>query len=242
MIFRSKSFWLPKDLEHESEYQDAFSVDADRGLAAIADGVSSAIFSKRWADILTARAVAEPPTVDDSESFTAWLADGRKQWLGSIDVGKLTWHQRPKIKAGAFSTLLCVQVSRGGDQPTLSAWAVGDCCMFHVRDSAMLRSFPMERSEQFAVDTPAIGSNDTNKDHLLSFSSTSERCAVGDLIVLATDAIACWMLAELEAGRAVDWESFFTISEDDWKQHIIELRNQGTIRVDDTTLVLLRLQ
>ena len=49
MRFESKTFWLSKDADFPDEYQDAFAVDAERGVAAIADGVASAIFSARWA-------------------------------------------------------------------------------------------------------------------------------------------------------------------------------------------------
>ena len=52
MFFEHKAFWLPKDIEHPDEYQDAFAVDEVRGIAAIADGVSSSLFAASWARLL----------------------------------------------------------------------------------------------------------------------------------------------------------------------------------------------
>jgi hypothetical protein len=169
MVFKSKSFWLAKDPEHVGEYQDAYCVDAERGVAAIADGVSSAIFSRRWAEILTARAVADPPQIKDREAFAAWLVEPRQQWAASIDPSKLAWHQRSKLQTGAFSTLLSASISRTADESTyqLAAWAVGDCNLFHVRAGQMLRSFPIEESAQFGIDPLALGSMDVSRDHLI---------------------------------------------------------------------------
>ena len=61
MYFQSKTFWLAKDASQAEQYQDAFALDAARGIAAIADGVSSSLFSAPWAKILTEAVVAGPP-------------------------------------------------------------------------------------------------------------------------------------------------------------------------------------
>ena len=54
MRFESRSLWVAKDTELPQYYEDAFCLDAERGTAAIADGVSEGIFSGQWARILTA--------------------------------------------------------------------------------------------------------------------------------------------------------------------------------------------
>ncbi len=245
MIFESKSLWLAKDAEHVGEYQDAYCVDAERGIAAIADGVSSAIFSRRWAEILTARAVEDPPQVNDREAFAAWLVDPRQQWAASIDPSKLAWHQRSKLQAGAFSTLLAAKVAPAADSADstygLTAWAVGDCNLFHVRDGQMLCSFPIEESAQFGIDPLALGSMDVNRDHLIEFCHIQRECLTDDLLVLATDAIGSWALTEYEAGRTVDWNEFWNMTDDRWASRILDFRQKGEMRVDDATLLLLKI-
>ena len=52
MFFEYRAFSLPKDAENTDGNQDAFAVDQQRGLAAIADGVSSTLFAGSWARIL----------------------------------------------------------------------------------------------------------------------------------------------------------------------------------------------
>ena len=241
MKFKSKSFAIAKDPEHAGEYQDAFSLDAERGVAAIADGVSSAIFSRSWAEILTRRCVDDPPQVDDAESFGRWLTEPRKQWAAAIDPSKLAWHQRSKLKNGAFTTLLAVALS-DAPSPQLAAWAIGDCNLFHLRSGELLASFPIDNAAAFGIDPLVIGSIDANRDHLLEFTSTTLDCAAGDEFVLATDAIACWAVAESEAGRAVDWSEFWDMDDAAWQARILDLRQQGVMRVDDATLLLLRIE
>ena len=132
---------LAKDPDYADENQDCFRVDESRGVAAVADGVSSAIFSGLWARILVEAAVDGLPDPEDREAFAPWLAQRREAWSGKIDVSRLAWFQKPKLREGAFSTLLCVRlVAAEEDLPAdASAWrlrgvAIGDTCLFLVRD------------------------------------------------------------------------------------------------------------
>jgi hypothetical protein len=241
MKFFSKRLWLAKDPDNSGEYQDAVSFDTQRGMAAIADGVSSAIFSRRWAEILTERCVADPPNVEDREAFVRWLFEPRRAWAASIDPSKLAWHQRSKLKNGAFATLLAASFSTI-EKPHLSAWAIGDCNLFHVRAGELLLSFPIRDSLQFGIDPLVIGSIDANRDSLLEFARIDLEFEASDLFVLSTDAIASWALAEYEAGRSVDWNEFRKMSDESFASRIVELRKQGAMRVDDATLLLLTVE
>ena len=80
MSFQSRIFQLAKDTEHPEQCQDAFGVDPSRAIAVVADGVATAIFSRRWAEILTQAVAAEPPDPDDKEAFAQWLAGHRQTW------------------------------------------------------------------------------------------------------------------------------------------------------------------
>ncbi|MCG8587410.1 MAG: protein phosphatase 2C domain-containing protein, partial [Pirellulales bacterium] len=213
MKFRSKSFWLAKDPQHGGEYQDAHAVDEEQGRAAIADGVSSAIFSRRWAEILTQRCVESPPTEQDLKSLNDWLVEPRKEWAATIDPSKLAWHQRSKLKGGAFTTMLLACLADTPDAD-LSVWAIGDCNLFHIRQGELLRSFPMDTVEQFSADPLVIGSIDANRDQFLELKAIDLPCTKGDQFVLCTDAIGCWAMAEYEAGRTVDWGEFWSLTDD----------------------------
>jgi len=288
MRFESRTLWLPKDAECPQFYEDAFALDAERGVAAIADGVAAGMFSGLWARLLTRSTVAQPPNLEDGGEFQTWLAGERAAWIEQIDFSKLTWFQREKMKQanGAASTLLWLTLTRPGgtagspnsaedtaggtagspssepggtgglpaseddraaqanrdivESYRLQSIAIGDCCLFHLRDGQTLRSFPMECAADFGLNPGQLGSIDENKDHLLEFRIIEDDCFPGDLLVLCTDALAHWALERWEAGEPVAWEDYWDMPEEVWQEEITALRQGSRMRYDDTTLVLLR--
>jgi hypothetical protein len=248
MRFESRTFWLSKDVDEPTQYQDAFALDAERGVAAIADGVSSAIFSGPWARLLAESVVASPPKLDDQGSFEGWLAAERQAWRSQIDTSRLTWYQRPKMVDGAMTTLawielLPVETADDGHAThyRVRGAAIGDSCLFHVHEGRSAGAFPMTASGQFGLNPAVIGSVSRNLDHMLAFHVYDEDCPVGDLLVLTTDAIALWAVERQEAGEPVDWQRYWDLSDDDWRAEIFALREDHRMRFDDSTLVLLRI-
>ena len=247
MRFESRVFKLAKDAEHPEENQDASGTDAARGIAAIADGVAAGIFAGQGARLLNQAAVAEPPDPGDKDDFAAWLAERRDQWNAQIDVSQLAWFQKPKLRDGAFSTLLWVVITpidESDRQPQdpwrLRAFAVGDSCLFHVRRSELLRTFPIEKAEELEADPVVIGSVNLNRDELLEFQSFEALCRPGDWLVLSTDAVADWALRRREAGDLPDWADYWTKTEAAWQEEVTALRSDRQMRYDDATLLLLR--
>jgi hypothetical protein len=249
MRLESRSFYVAKDVDTPQFYEDAFHVDERKRMAAIADGVASAIFSGLWARVLTQAVVAEPPNLEDQAAFQSWLADRRTEWREQIDLSKIPlWRLGDKMALGGMSTLLWVLAAPADGEPDLEpgahrfqSFAIGDCCLFHVRQGQTIRSFPMTASADFDLSPGMIGSVDRKQDHLLAFSAIEDYLLPGDTLVLCTDALACWSLAQSEAGSPVDWESYWTMTDEDWQNEIAAIRAARQIRFDDTTLLLLRL-
>lgn len=247
MRFESRVFALPKDPEQPSAYQDAYCMDAERGVATIADGVSSAIFCGPWASILTEAVVADPPNPEDAQEFAAWLDRQRRLWAGRIDTSGLAWFQRAKLPAGAFSTLLWLQIGDAGEASAgayggyrLHARAIGDSCLFHVRGGELVRTFPLQSSAELQADPIVLGSVDLKRDHFLQFASLDEYCYPDDSLILCTDAVAEWALKSYEAGDPPVWDDFWKMSDEDWRAGIDWLRHERQMRYDDTTMMLLR--
>ena len=247
MPFESRIFQLAKDTEYPDEYQDAYGLDAARGIAAVADGVTSSIFARHWAGILAQATVTDAPDPNNNETFTRWLELRRQVWSEGIDTSSLAWFQKAKLPAGAFSTLLWIHILPAEqDQPgafgayRLQGFAVGDSCLFHVRHGEVLRTFPVQKAEEFEADPMVLGSVNLNRDHLLQFHRVDELCYLDDLLVLCTDAIAAWAMRLAEAGSPPDWEKYFNLGQQQWRDEIIRLRDRGEMRYDDATLLLLR--
>lgn len=248
MFFEHQAFWLPKDVERSEEFQDAWCVDQEHGVAAIADGVSSSLFSGSWAKILTKAVVEEPPYIDDMPALPEWLAEHRAAWIEPIDESKLAWHQKPKFQQGASTTLLWIEMYVADQAETgvagasqIYGYAIGDTCLFHVREDKVLRSFPLEKSEEFQKDPAVINSFDKQRDHLLQFETWESFCQQGDMLVLCTDAVASWAMAQMEAGTPPRWRSYWGKSQEDWQAEVMQLRAEQQMRYDDATLLLLRI-
>ena len=250
MFFDARVFHTSKDQNFALEYEDAFHFDPETGRAAIADGVSSAIFSRQWAQILTRETVASIPDLHDTAAFQAWLAERRGSWLTTIDFPKLAWNQRLKLQqvGGAYATLLWLELfpepagegENAAARYQLRSYAVGDCCLFHVRQGEILASFPMTSAADFERDPISLCSVNMNRDHQLEFQSFGAECAEHDLLVLCTDAIGKWAVGRMEAGDPPDWESYWDRSPEAWLEEILALRESRDMRFDDTTLLMLR--
>ena len=219
-----------------------------QGVAAIADGVGTTLFSAAWAKLITQAAASDPPNPRNGQLLATWLTKQRQAWLAPIDVNQLAWHQKPKFQEGAASTLLWTRVipveEPGGAPPRtfrLYAYAIGDSCLFHLSGGQVQRAFPLEDSRLFAAPPRVLRSVEKTGQAAAEFDTLEDGCEWGDLLVLATDALALWALEELEHGRDPQLETFWNYTEPQWRARIEELRAARRIRVDDTTLVLLRI-
>lgn len=246
MRFEARVFRLAKDPEHPEQNQDALRVDPARGTAALADGVTSGIFSGPWAEILTEAVQADPPDLDTPGAFAAWLARARGTWSAAIDTSRLAWFQKAKMQQGAFSTLLwfalepCDPSEGTFGTYRLRAWAIGDSCLFHVRDGTLLAKFPIQSADELQADPLVVGSLDLRRDGMLEFETFEATCRSGDLLVLATDAVAEWALRAADEGEPPAWEQYWATTENAWRAEVASLRQAGAMRYDDATLALVR--
>src|SRR5205085_485746 len=127
-----------------------------------------------------------------------------------------------KAKAGAFATFLGItmwdpdqfkkttlfekaaSLFRKHDPPQVWKWrgiAVGDSCAFQIRDDKLITSFPISNAGEFNSRPILLCSNPANNTGVWPEVRIQEGdCKVGDLFILATDAVAKWFLDQYEAG------------------------------------------
>jgi hypothetical protein len=252
MRFRSHQCWFPKDADFPGDYEDASARSEKHGRAIVADGVSSAIFSRTWARLLTRSAVAEPPDLTSEDAIQAWLAPLQQEWRKGINFAGLPWHQKPKATSiGAQTTLLAVSVeplADGGDpsaEYSLRASGIGDCVLFLVRDGRKVFSFPLTSAAQFAEPPHIFSSIAKGVAYVEKFRYLDDRCCIGDLLIVCSDAVGLWAMEEYEAGREVDWMRYWE-NDEAWQEDIQALRARradehgNRMRVDDCTLLLLQ--
>ena len=255
MVIRPpKKFWLPKAGNSADEYEDAYRTIYPQRIgasgrrtvrAAVSDGASESAFAREWANVLADAFVTRPPDRCGftEDSLNGWLALAQEEWRVLVPWDRIPWHGEAKARAGAFATLLGLTVgAMRGNSRRLSwrAVAVGDSCLFIVRDGQLMLSFPLEDAAQFDNSPSLVCSNPDNAGELWgSVQRRDGECAAGDSFILASDAIACWFLERNAAGER-PWETLLALDSSEWSTWVEEQRRAGSMRNDDTTLVIIR--
>jgi len=232
--------WHPKGVAG-GYYEDAAAFDLQGRRFAIADGVSSAIFSDVWAIVLVDSAVKGNVPLDDTEAMVGWLAPLRNEWKQTLPTTMNDFQlQRLQETRGGHSTLLGVNVIDNDGEICFESYSIGDCCMFVFRNGKLHTSFPGEDAAFFGINPTSLPSSRIPRERHEAerYGGTLE---VGDNVVLASDAIACWMFKKLEAGEVIDLNFFEEIESLEWSEWVRDSRNEKQMRVDDVTLMMFRI-
>jgi hypothetical protein len=238
-----RPLWAVKFGNAEGEWEDAFAFDEGQGVAAVSDGASEGIFARLWAGLLVRSYVEEAPDPTDPDVLGRWLRGARRSWVQEINFPSLRWSQQAKVQGtGAAATLLALRLAApppgaGGEFGWL-ALAVGDSCLFWVRDGLLLASFPLVHSSHFAPGPALLRTKVEGPDPLPLMARGL--CRPGDVFVLATDAVATHLLQRCEAGDPPDWEEYATVEETAWRESVAALRRSGRMVNDDCTLLFVR--
>ena len=228
-------FSLPKRGNTPGEYEDAFwpaaplDVDAKRFRFAVADGATETSFAGSWARLL-ARAYCRDQLSE--KKIRKQLPRLRQEWQSSIESASLPWYAEQKLSQGAFATVLGLTLNDGSWDST----AIGDSCLFQVRNGGIITAFPLTRSVEFSNRPALISSNSKNWcGELAQVTRTRGAWEPMDVFYLMTDAIACWFLRSIENGERGIWDGLNDGG--DFAQWIESLRDSGQMRNDDVTVL-----
>jgi hypothetical protein len=260
-------FWLPKAGNMAITCEDAFfpdnipfetiSHDQKYQRYAIADGASTAYLSKLWATVLVDGFGSYYDEITSTnffdlfqklildENWTTRLADYIKK--RENDGKPLSWYDEMALQNGAASTLLEISFSLEEKKikEKFSALAIGDSCLFRIRNNDLITKFPLNSSADFD-NSPLLISSDPKRNELLQEKIAfleNQSIVLGDKFFLMTDALASWFFQKYEKGdkpweiigeQVMDKSSFA-----DW---IEQLRENKLMRNDDVTLMVLTIQ
>ncbi len=239
-------------------------------VAAVCDGASESLLARDWAEMLARHLAEPRlgPGVQRIASAVASAAEEWHTWLeGYVErretAGKpLAWYEQPGLDRGAHATLLRVALDPPPADPRMiddelmrlaqavtaaespgwhwHAAALGDTCLFHVRDNRLLRAFPIEDSAEFGTNPSLAGSRNADRAVLAKHVAIAEgRCESGDQVYLATDALAAWFLRQAEVG-ASPWavlREFAGRDVQEFDAFIAAERAAGSLRNDDVAFV-----
>jgi hypothetical protein len=250
-LLRWHAFHTHKRGNAPDEYEDAFAGDAAKARFAVADGATESSFAATWAKLLVAGFLAA-----DERPWRGldWLGPARQRWAAEVDPQPLPWFAEEKREQGAYATLLGIDfgiapASGEYQPPGMGGWralAVGDSCLFRVRAGKLERSFPLARSSDFGNLPVLLGSRGRAADTPLQrIRRARGKGRPGDRILLATDAMAEWLLRRNENGQQPADDIARLLGEsapqDAFAGWVEERRNRQGLRNDDVTLVVIDL-
>lgn len=213
----------------------------------VADGATEAYESRRWAEQLTDSFTADSDTASgpglDAVSMRDWLEAMQEQWRRTTAVGA-DYIEQAKIRRGTLATFI------GGHflgldtaTPSWQAVALGDSVLFHVRQGRLLDHFPRLSSADFDSAPEGISTLPGRLDRMTGqFRCQNGWLAPGDLIYVATDAFAQWMITCHERGDQPVWQMLDELVHPGvFAQLVADMRRNRTLKDDDVTLMRLRL-
>ena len=233
-------FCCPKSGNSVEEYEDAWALRQTRtpvGIrVAVADGATESSFAKLWAVLLAESWVRSALT---GPEFFAGLEPARRLWRQRLAGRPLPWFASEKAKQGAFAAFLGVEIDARKHRWT--ALAVGDCCLLQVdnvgKAMRVVVSFPLQESSQFTMSPYLIGSRSEGESLSDRIHTSQGSLRDGDMLLLATDAMAAWLLKRHEAGRPL-WNWLYRkLGTPERFAAIVAYGRKNGLRNDDCTLV-----
>jgi hypothetical protein len=216
------------------EYEDAIAWSSRRGRYAVADGASASAFARLWAQLLVRGYVAGQLSASCLETDLAPL---QQRWACDVEQRELPWYAQEQARRGAFAALAGLSIDADG---TWTAMAVGDTCLFHVRDDVMLTALPLSDADAFDSRPLLLGSRPLANATLRGAGAIV--CAEGtwrpgDTFLLMSDALAAMFLRE---GGTLDALNFAGTSQG-FKKWVSSRREESRLRNDDVSLLWLTL-
>jgi hypothetical protein len=226
-----RTYAVPREGGASGDYEDAAAVSGDRWpvCVAVADGATESVFARTWAKRLVRGVVQNGTTTADAlrDMLPRWQAEWR---AGATEqAADRPWYVGAKAAEGAFAAVLGLSVHPDGRWRAVS---VGDCCFFHLRDGAVQQTWPFDTPDAF-TNRPVLVPSRSDQE-VPTPDSTSGTWTAEDQFLLATDAVAAWLMeGEPTTVSELDQDAF--------RERVAAARSDGFLRNDDATLLVLEL-
>lgn len=188
--------YFPGELDGTQLYEVA-QEGVDLFRTSVSDGATDSIFSKLWAQLL---AFGYGAGKWESDITAETVIEEQNAWSDFVAKQQLPWYAEEKAELGAFAAFVGLTLYERSKR--WSAMAIGDCCVFQIRNGECISSFPIASSSAFSNFPLLLCSVPERNGNVFD----SKKVAVdgswqsGDLFLLMSDTVACWFLSQMEAG------------------------------------------
>jgi hypothetical protein len=233
------------------ECEDAHCTEPASGRFAVTDGAGEGFNVKNWARITARGFIERRPDLEDPASLADWVQENRLAWKQTFDIHALRAGQLERLQryggATTFVGLSVYPASSEDGSIRWRAWAIGDSCLFLVRDRRLQLCFPIADPDAFAgapvtLRTRIVRDPHTGKDVPPPRPRIAQgRCLPGDILAIATDAVSQWIVATTLRGDPIDWDAFWSWDDAEWADRVQKLRQARAMKIDDSTLLLIEI-
>ncbi|HEX7733624.1 MAG TPA: protein phosphatase 2C domain-containing protein [Ktedonobacteraceae bacterium] len=231
--------------------EDASRADPRRGLFCVSDGAGTTLFSNIWAEILVEHFTRAPLVSLDAFEMEWWIRQAQKRYRElAPQADRLNWNARQKaVEQGAYATLAALRFLSADEQSaSAELLAIGDSCVIigHATRQT-ITAFPLQHPTDFdraPYCVPALLKNLNRKT--LYAKRLALELAPGDTIILASDAVARWIIGGGAANQENSaWDAFQEVAQVEtdlhWRELIDACRANQSMVDDDATAVIIRL-
>ena len=249
-VIRRFSDRTHKEMETISGCQDNFSYNEAKNCFAIADGATQSFYSSIWSKLLVDY-FCENPQIDKN-NWQEWLELIQQKWLEEVRAelekaksgNNFAWieiYNGLERSKSATSTFIGLQFIENQAQISI----VGDSCLFIFQGNQLIQTYLLKKSTNFNDRPGYFGSRSKNNDDYepefldieLKYKQHSDKL----YFVLATDALAEYILKYTEQQRDILTTLLTINSEQEFENFVKSARHNGTIKMknDDVTLMIL---
>jgi protein phosphatase 2C-like protein len=207
---------------------------------AVADGATEAFRSGPWADLLVRVYCHGVDNVDDllARADRRWQRlTGRMTRERQQSGPPLQWYEESRLAEGSYAALVGLELrsSSAGDG-TWNGMALGDSCVFQVRDDDLRVAWPVEDPDAFGYTPELVPSRMPDPGKIAQhFLLADGHWAPGDKFYLATDALSHWFL-EQHTRDHKPWRELDERAED-FEAWVDSRRDDKSLRNDDVALL-----
>ncbi len=260
--YKELVYWKTEHTEKDNE--DAWDKDEKRGIFAVADGVGKSSFAYEWAPHVVRHFVEDPLLANDPFEVEHWVrvTQRKAQESGTMTpLDTLSGVAHTVARRGAAATLLglVIEAFDGGQGDSIPTYtyrliAVGDSNFFHWRPIVsepgnqyeLKKTFPIENSASFGTLPDSINSRYFDRYSTIArpFNSALDPDLIlrdGDVLMLATDAVAQWILKANE-DNANPVAGLLQQTHADWEAFIRQMRERKRMVNDDATLLIIQIE
>jgi hypothetical protein len=236
----------------ELDWEDSAAFDTGdptRGISArcvVVDGATEAFDSIRWAGQLVSSFVGvddDPQPGIDRDALPEWFRQMQRRWRDESPTCTSPFEAERMRRQGSFATLLGCELHLDGGEPHWNAVALGDAVLFHVRGTILCTQFPALTQADFGLNPDGMSTQPVQLDRMIrSVRIKSGGLGAGDLLFLATDALAEWIVRETTAEGSGPWSMLAGIGHPvQFAAMVHQLRAAGAMKNDDVTLLRVRM-